>query len=140
MESFNGSGMPLGQGLSRQEFHRLMEGDIGRAIMNDRKKQIVNLIIKIIILVFLHFACSYAIACWAIYVKWSPKLYFLRMEDMVQELLFMTVFQVFIYINYIVKRLIVTKYKIIYIITDLLFFAVDILVLVCNYSWIIMAS
>ncbi len=89
--------------------------------MNDRKKQIINLIIKIIILVFLHLACSYAIVCWLVYVKWSPKLYFSEMEYLVQELLFMAVFQIFIYMNYKVKRLTMAKYKVIYIITDLLF-------------------
>lgn len=85
--------------------------------MNDRKKQIVNLVIKIIILLFLHFACSYAIAGWAIYMEICP-IKFTGLEYMVQELLFMAVFQVFIYINYRVKRLTITKYKIIYIITD----------------------
>lgn len=89
--------------------------------MNNRKKQIVNLVIKMTILIFLHLVCNYAIAYWGIYVKWSPKLYFSRMEYLVQELLFMTIFQLFIYINYRIKRLTITKYKIIYIITNLLF-------------------
>lgn len=89
--------------------------------MDDRKKQIVNLIIKMAILIFLQFACSYAIACWFVYVKWSPNLNFSEMEYFFQELLFMAVFQIFIYINYIVKKLTITKYKIIYIITDLFF-------------------
>ena len=54
-------------------------------------------------------------------MKWSPKLYFSEMEYLVQELLFMAAFQILIYINYKVKRLTITKYKVIYIITDLLF-------------------
>ena len=42
------------------------------------------------------------------------------MEILGIELLFMAVFQILIYINYKVKRLIIAKYKVIYIITDLL--------------------
>lgn len=89
--------------------------------MSERKKQIINLSIKIIILIFLHLACSYAIACWGVYVKWKPDLNFSSVECIVQELLFMAVFQIFIYVNYRVKRMTTTKYKVIYIISDLLF-------------------
>lgn len=68
--------------------------------MHDRKKQIVNLVIKMAILIFLHLACNYAISCWIVYVKRSYNLNFSRMEYLVQELLLMTVFQLFILIIY----------------------------------------
>lgn len=86
--------------------------------MNDRKRQIVNLVIKMTILIFLHFACNCVIAGWAICTEGHP---ITGVECMVQELLFMAVFQVFICINYRVKKLTIIKYKIIYITTDLLF-------------------
>ena len=69
----------------------------------------------------------------------ESKIHFSRMEGLSIELFIMIIFRIFIYINYRVKSLTVTKYKIIYN-NRLTFFAVDILVLVCNYSWIIMAS
>ena len=104
--------------------------------MNDRKKQIVNLVIKMTILIFLHFACNCAIAGWGVCTEGHP---ITGVECMVQELLFMAVFQVFIYINYRVKKLTITKYKIIYLITDLLFLLLTFLfwcVLIVGPLWL----
>lgn len=85
--------------------------------MHERKK----IIIKLIILLLIQGGCNYAIVLWGQYVKWNPKLHFSRMEGLGIELLFMIFFQMFIYVNYRVNKLTITKYKVIYILTDLLF-------------------
>lgn len=89
--------------------------------MSERKKQIINLIIKLIILIFIHFACSLALACWGVYDECNTKIHFSSMGYLCLEILLIAAFQIFIYINYRVKRLTATKYKVIYIVTDLIF-------------------
>lgn len=86
--------------------------------MNDRKRQTINLIIKLLVQILFHFSCSCAMLLWKAYVKFQPNISFSGIEWLVQDLLFMTVFQIFIYINYKMKKLTIVKHKVIYIITD----------------------
>lgn len=91
-------------------------------IMSERKK----LIIKLIILILLQIGCNYAIV--GRIVLWeSGYLFFSKIGVGSQVLLIMAVFQIIIYINYRVKRLATTKYKLIYIITDLFFTLITVL-------------
>lgn len=102
--------------------------------MNERKKKITNLIVKLTVLISLHAGCNFALAGWLVYVKFSTRqFYFTEYGYILQNLLIIAVFQILVYINFKIKKLTEKKYKITYIVLNLFLLLVTFLIWVVGF-------
>lgn len=101
--------------------------------MNERKKKITNLIVKLIVLISLHVGCTFALAGWLVYVEYSWYIDFRRFGYILQNIFIIAVFQILVYINFKIKKLTEKKYKITYIVLNLFLLLVTFLIWVVGF-------
>lgn len=102
--------------------------------MNERKKKIINLIVKLTVLISLHVGCTFALSGWLVYVKFSTRqFYFTGFGYILQNLFIIAVFQILVYINFKIKKMTEKKYKITYIALNLFLLLVTFLVWIVGF-------